>query len=628
MPNGQQQEQVQVTMPGGKVWTIPKANLSAAQQRGAKLVTTSPKTTNEGTGTKVARGALLGTFSGMGIPETEHPIKDMLKGILPSVKPEDIAARMADPLQGGTQAIIDMFRGGVQKPATDIYKGVQQKDPEMIAHGGAQAVTETVLALLGRKAPEVAAGESEVATGLKGAAREVVGIGDKDIAKTLTDSAKKVEEAQAKATEAEQEHSKKVDDAKAAYAKKVEATKEGYAKKVGETEAKKVEASKAQSAAETRKAALQTKRGPVYQRMTEMADTAQKNVKEVDTKVRAVEGAKWNAFRRGIGNPEVDWTPWQKAVVDAEQNILQGVPENIAIFKQIMKETGEDVLADASVFRGGGTLPGSNLKEVMRSKNPAEQAQFLENLRRQGIETPAEQTGAPTEGLTVPMDKARAFYTKLGEKMHGRELPGRVYHALKTVQEAGDAQITKTIAEHGGKDAVIRYRELKSDWRDYMQAFHDWDSPLRKLKEGADPNDKLRPIVGDEAERAIKLFGKYKQYGADVQAMGKAKSLFTSIKELASSGAKPPAEVAKPKFPEKPKMEEAPKTETPKKMNAYEARKAKIQQAAQSYAHPPSRWELMFPPLLAYRMGLKKLLQSPAVQDWLAKGGEGPPPSP
>jgi hypothetical protein len=614
----QDQGQVQVTTPDGKNWTIPKANLAAAQARGAKLVTPKAPQAPPSTASTVGREATLGAFSGLGIPETKTPLQDIVKGITTN-KPS--TASLLDPTAGALTSAMGMAKD-VYGSGKEAVQGIQRGDPGMIAHGGAEGITRLLMMKSMAEAPN-----AEIAgKATKTALREVIGIGDKDIAKTLTESTKKVTEAQAKATEAEQAHAQKVEEAKAAYAKKVAATKEGYADKIAKTEEGKVSASKAQSAAETRKAALQTKRGPVYQRMTEMADTAQKNVQEVDTKVRAVENAKWNSFRREVGNPDIDWGKVQNSVSDAERDILQGSPENIAIFKNIMKEgQGGGGLADASVFKGGG---GVDVKEFLSSiKDPIRRNQFIQEMRARG-ENVAPEAGIPQEGATVPMDTARGFYTELGEKIYGRELPGDVRRALRSVQDSIDGEITRSVAKAGGKDAVMNYRQLKSDWRDYMQAFYDKDSPIQKLKRGADPNDKLRPIVGDEGERAVKLFGKYKQYGADVNQLGRLRSLFTSIKELPSSGGKVPGEVARPKFPERPKIPEAPKAEIPSKMTPYEARKSKVQQAAQTYAHPPTRWELMFPPLLAYRLGLKKLLQSPAMQDWLAKGGQGEPPAP
>jgi hypothetical protein len=422
----------------------------------------------------------------------------------------------------------------------------------------------------------------------KGVAREVMGVSDKDIAPAIKKSRETAIE----------DTGKHID--------KTQAVKDAKAAEIAENQAKRIEASKAETAGKVK---ADTTRGP-YRRMAEMADTAQKNVQEIDKKVRAVEGAKWNALRRKVGNNPVDWTPVQQSVVDAEQKILQGSPENIAIFRNIMKEGGgSSGLQDASVFRGSG---GVDVKEFLSSiKDPVARNRFIEEMRAKGEDISPDQTGIAKSGATVPLDTARGFYTEIGQQVYGRELPGDVRRALRSVQDTIDSQVQGTIRKAGGPEAVKEYSQLKENWRDYMETFYDRDSPIRKLKEGADPNDKLHPIVGDEGARAIKMLGKYKQYGADVQTLGKTRALFKAAKELMGGGGKMPGPVEKPALPEPPSTTV---------LSPEDARRAKLQQAAQSYAKPPSRWELMFPPLLAYRLGLKRALQNPRVVEWLSKG--------
>lgn len=598
MPNGDG-DKVKVTMPDGQVWSIPKDKLAAAQARGAKPFQATPTAQPEGTGTKVARGAALGVFSGLGIPETQTPIKDLAKGLIPK------SINDFDPVFGPLIKMIQAGKSMVVEPGKEVYKGIKQKDPEMIAHGGAQLTTEAALALLGKEkgAETGEAVTQSVSKGAKGAARELVGVGKGDISKAIEDSHAKVDAAHENFQKQLAEHSEKVDQAT-----------EKVAKKIGDVQQKKVEASAKQTAAETRKEFFQSpKSGPVYKRLTKMADTASENVQLVDKKIRALENAKWNEFKKGVGDAPIDWEPVQKSVLDAEQNILQGSPESIKIFQNILKE-GEGPLSQASVFRGGGRLPGADLKDVMRSMDPKAQAKFLQNLQAQGVEAPADESGVATQGAKTDLDTARGFSTELGQKVYGRELPGDVRRALKSVQDSIEGEVTRTVAKSGGKAAVDTYRKLKSDWRNYMEAFYDKDSPVRKLKEGKDPNDKLNPVVGDEGERAIALLGKYRSLGADVGSLGKMRALFKAIKELPASGGKAPSgEIEAPKIPK------APEAPAGKPLTAEDARRAKLEKGAAGYAHPPSRWELMFPPLLAYKMMLKKALQNPKVQDWLAK---------
>jgi hypothetical protein len=598
MANGD--DKVKVTMPDGSTWNIPKSKLPAAQARGAKPLEVAPTAQPESTLAKVGRGAALGTFAGLGLPEVQKT-KDFPGALVKSLLPHDLSE--LDPTFGPLVKLIRGIQGGVVAPGKEVVQGIQQKDPEMIAHGGAQLTTEAAMALLGKE-KGVEIGEA-IAKVPKRAAREMMGLSDKDIAPQIAESHEKVNQAHQKFQEQLAEHAEKVDQA----TKKV-------SDKIADVQQKKIQASARETAAETKQAALTTKRGPVRQRIENMGEAASENVQLVDKKVRALEGAKWNEFTKGLKGAQVDWTPSQKAVVDAQQNILGGVPENITIFNQILKETGDDILADASVFKGGGTPRGVDVKDFMRTMDPKAQARLLQELKDEGI--PPLETGAPVEGIKIPIDKARAFYTKLGQKIASVDMPNNVTRALRYVQDAGDAEITRTIAKTGGKEAVQTYRQLKSNWRDYMNTFYDKDSPVRKLKEGKDPNDRLNPIVGDEGERAIALLGKYRSLGADVQALGKIRATFKALKELPASGGKAPTgQIEAPKIPKPP---EAP---TEKPLTAEQARREKMASEAKSRAHAPTRWEIMFPPLLAYKMAIKKAMQSPRITDWLA--GETPP---
>jgi hypothetical protein len=80
MPNGT--DTVTVQKRDGSVVSIPKSSLSIAVSMGAKpYKPSSTAAPQESTLTKVGRGAALGTFSGLGIPETQHPIPDLLRGL-------------------------------------------------------------------------------------------------------------------------------------------------------------------------------------------------------------------------------------------------------------------------------------------------------------------------------------------------------------------------------------------------------------------------------------------------------------------------------------------------------------------------------------------------------------------
>jgi hypothetical protein len=619
---------VQVKTLDGKVWSIPKANLSQAQSRGAKLVDQPAAPTP-----KKEHGEFVKGFSsslGLSSPDLswgqigKEVLGNTIKGVTSEVGSlrKAVGEEKGIPVIGtpftDVLAIPHLIARGAEGMASGLEGGSKDVASGNVKRGGGELLG-TSAQIAGGMEGRAAASKVPpvVSSATKEFAKELVGIGEKDIAKTISDSASKVDKAKSESAEAYQkalnDHAAKVD-------KVVEAT----AKKIQKASEAKIEASKSKSAAETKQAALKTKRGPVYQKLVEQADAAQKSVKTMDTKIRAVENAKWNAFEgkkwdsgNAVKDTPVDWTAVQKAVQNAETETLQGSPENIAIFRNILKEgSGGGILEQASIFKNAG--PVVDVKEIMRGMGEGQRAKFLADMKSQGID-PLQQAGSQIkEGIAIPFKDARGYYTELGEKLYGaRNLPGDVRRALRQVREAVDGEITNTVAKAGGKDAISTYRQLKSHWRDYMEAFYDKDSPVRKLKEGLDPNDKLTPITGSDGARLIDLLGKYRNYDPQlVNQLGRLRSLHTSIKELPSSKGAMPQAVEKPKLPNAP-AEPEPSTAQP--MSAEQARLAKIQQAAQSYAHPPSRWELMFPPLLAYRLAIKKLLQSETVQKSLSR---------
>jgi hypothetical protein len=592
------QDTVQVQMPDGRILTGPRKNLPIAMQMGGKIYDPSKAVQpdkSSGQSAKDFGSELWRQVSPVGAAKgaaqlVAHPI---------SSYEQDSAAR-AKILDQAKQSWKDKDYTGAA--AHGLYSMIPFMGTELERSGEQFQRGETAKGLgssvgigLALSAPAIAKGAGELAKpAIKSTAREFMGAADKDVQPII-------EKSKADVAKAESKH-----------ADTVQSIKEKTAQKIADVQAKKVEASKATTAAETKQAALVTKKGPVYQRITDMADEAQANVREVDKKVRALEGARWNAFERKIDHPVVDWEPVQQAVAEAEDTMLKGSPENIAIFKSIMKEgDGPAGLADASVFRGSS---GVDVKEFLSSiKDPARKQQFIRDMQERG-EDVSGGGPMPKEGATVPFQTARGFATEFGQKIYGRELPSDVRRALRYVQDANDRQIVKAVAKAGGKDAVAEYQGLRSRWRDYMQAFYDKDSPIRKLKQGADPNDKLNPIVGDEGERAISLFGKYRDIGADVQALGKIRALQKSLKELPGGKGKMPADVAKPSIPDAP---------TTRALTLEGARRQRLEGAAKSYSHPPSRWELMFPPLLGYRLILKNLLQSKRFREWLSKGDGG-----
>lgn len=336
-----------------------------------------------------------------------------------------------------------------------------------------------------------------------------------------------------------------------------------------------------------------------------------KNVKETEARVKAHLDERWENLREHIGDVEADATPIQNAVREAEQNILQGSPESIKIFRNILRESPQ--LEDASIFRGRaslGDLP------------PAVAARVAEEL---GIEGPF-----GIGGGTINFKNLRGYYTEIGDKLAAGNLPGDVYRAMKYVQKAIDNEITK-IAE--SKGVLPEYQDVKAAWHDYKTDFHDMSSvrqggsPLARAQRAVDPDYVAEPFTGKARERAIATYGKYREFGANPEQAARLSEIQNELGGLAKPPGKkiplpqkppyPPAKIPKPStkaLPEYPASPKIPKPINPKELKSQQLNKL-IDKLSQ-----PHYIETIAPGLLtALRRITANILEKEGVQKFLTK---------
>jgi len=153
---------------------------------------------------KILRGGEMGAFSGLGIPETEsrkdivtQPIVNTAKGLgrIGVGALEDIGRVFTDPFMApgnrmktetGTRTgdVISDIAKGLEGAGGESWKGIQQRDPEMFAHGLGSLVTQ-VLSLRGAGKGKAAGAIEEGRRLSKTAA--ALDIGGKDV-QSLRDS--------------------------------------------------------------------------------------------------------------------------------------------------------------------------------------------------------------------------------------------------------------------------------------------------------------------------------------------------------------------------------------------------------------------------------------------------------
>lgn len=364
--------------------------------------------------------------------------------------------------------------------------------------------------------------------------------------------------------------------------------------------------------------------GATRARLSAWSDKVGEIASKTQDNLRTAFNKRYDAFRNSLGeNPQVNWTPVQEAVSNAEKNILQGSPESLTLFRNIMKEGPQ--LDEATVFRSSQkTEAAANLKEMMQSRfmDEATKRRIEAQLTAQGVPPGAvRETGTITEGLKIPHKDAWGYAQELNAKLHGAHLPSDVYRAVESVKEANDAVLQEAA---DAKNAGGAWKQIQKDYSEYAQRFLDKDSPAYKLLNATNPEDRLLIISGKEGQNLIDILHKYRGFGGDTEIAGK-------VRALRAAGSKIADELPEPKrgaYPEPPQPKPlptesaypkltAPETLDPSKLKSTEPfdpnewRRQRLREYQQRLAErqPPSQWQLL---QLPYFRAMSRLYSNPA----------------
>lgn len=377
-------------------------------------------------------------------------------------------------------------------------------------------------------------------------------------------------------------------------------------------------------------------------------------VKELGKAVREEGSAKFEEVTKateGIAaNPEVI----RAAVEHAERSILKGSPESIKIFKNLLDAT-TPVEVDLP------TIEGLKPAEI-QARNP----NLYQSLIESGAITPPETTPVTFRDL-------HGYYSELGQKASGGNLPGDVYQALKYVKEQGVGVEMNRIAAERGVGAKLQ--EARAFWRAYESVFHDMravsrgGSPVARIYRAIDPDFVIRQVNGPAALRAIEQVAAYDPKLARLmrQTMAKARHVETIPKVAKEIPAprepsyrkipKPPTEPELKPLPEAPEGK-VPELRTPS-LEVVDPQAIKLKKIQEMVDHTmgSGEWRLAFDighatgaawailhgnpgyaaMLMAYpvgRRGIGATLNRPSISQWLSQpspaelGLPAPPPLP
>ena len=438
----------------------------------------------------VVRESALGAFSGLGIPETQHPVWDMLKGVKDTVtNPPTMPDEKAFAAAGGGPMlpVYRMAKGLVQQTygfgqeafdSVDWQSALKNKKlPEFkegsgggpqFAHGLAGMATMIASVLTGgKKVPE--AGEAVVRAGEKVAkVPESVTVTAQRSAETGPALAKKVA-------------SKTIEERAAAIDQDVKA-RQAWVQKAHESK----NMAREQAKVAARKEALE-------HAQKSYADLIKDNVKQAHDTVRGILNDRWSKLREAVGVDRGVQAPGIYQSIEQSRGMLAGVPADLKIFNDLIKEItekGEQVETEAG------------------------------DLQR-----------VPKE--SIPFDDARTQFSAVGEKAYTAE--GNLRRALFNVYEAYDQALSKTATE-AGQGKV--YAGLKADWKSYMQDWHDMrsmatgGSPLARVYRAVDRPVVAANVLGKFSDRLVATLARYKKYGAEPNLMAKFRNLAQEEKSL------------------------------------------------------------------------------------------------
>ncbi|HXN71566.1 MAG TPA: hypothetical protein VN861_03320 [Candidatus Acidoferrales bacterium] len=531
------------------------------------------------------REAALGAASGLGIPESLHPVADMAKGFVHTVADapqttdeqalvsHDPNARILLPAYRMVKGIIQQTYGYGQEAFDSIDWGKMKFKPgdegaPKTAHALAGLATEIVSMIAGgKKVPE--AGEAAVHAG--GTAAKVVTEGPTVTAQRMAGTGPRL------ATKVAEGVVEESDKAAAGAAK----AKTEFTDKLSEHRAGKVEASR-----------IETQHEGLKRAQAAAAEKAIENAKSTHKAVRSALDQRWNGLREKVGVDAPVEAPPLYSAVESGRAMLAGVPADLKIFNDIVKEV-------------------------------TEKGEKVENER-------GELQGVPKQ--SIPFDDARTQYSVIGEKAYAAD--GIVRKALFQLYDAYDKALNVTANKAG---AGADYTALKRDWKSYMQDWHDMSgqatggSPLARLYR-ANPTDVdvAKGIAsGKFGNRLLQTMGKYRKFGADPELAQSMRKYVAVEKALPNKVKVPPKpEYTSPGPVRPPNLEDIiQKTKEAKIEQAKEAKDKSLTlsnrdavlgglSAAGVFGLHNISWAL---PYMVARVGEAVLVSSEMGQRWLSR---------
>ena len=394
-----------------------------------------------------------------------------------------------------------------------------------------------------------------------------------------------------------------------------------------------------------------TERQAAQAQSERQANAAKESIQQVENKVYEEANRKYEAVREKIGagrpgEPEESPAPLLDAVKSVQRTILQGIPENIALFRSILK-LDEDSAALNDLRTQ--VMQGQGMTGRYEGLTDAQKAVVDDIVQRYG--------GQITEGEPVTWSKLQRIKSESEKAIRSRSTPPIIKEALRRVNDVTVDTMGRMAESRGAGEDWAEARDFYRQWR---EDFHTTTgpqgsaSPVAQTLEAVDPyaisrNLRRTQQEGTGENRAVKILRKYGQFGGNEAATAVEQHITTQ----GGIGKEPKPPIAKSPEPSPtvsklyPQKEVPPPTPRPT-VNVEEVSRKAVEQRAKNWGSFNARdvgilaSSVIAGPLIRLLFGRveenassllptaaityeggkflsSRLLRDPKVVDWLAK---------
>lgn len=255
----------------------------------------------------------------------------------------------------------------------------------------------------------------------------------------------------------------------------------------------------------------ETLRGQLARQVQEQSARMVERLRTVKVAAKAKADAMYDAVREKTTGSTVPATQLTDAVKTAQNN-LQGSSESIKQFNDILSKYPDgdpDTLSFTTGSGGKTVVPrGHPIYDVLKAAG-------------EGEDTPA------------AFNDLQGYYTELGDKLSGGNLPSDVYLAVKSLRDNIGGMMQKMASDSG---AGALFKNAQNFYRDYYQTFREMTgpnhtgSPIANSLSAKDPAYAIKPLTVEETAQRVR--NALSRFDPPQKGQGGAAKLYDNFRDV------------------------------------------------------------------------------------------------